>query len=798
MQNKSANHYGIWVYIRKLVAVAFSPVRQENCHMSGESRIWGSKTMFTIIKRSAIALVSVIVAIGAPAVAQDDASETALSEITVTAQRREQSVLDIPSALSVLSGDSIRDQQLFTSHDLELAVPGLTFHEVSGTSQVTLRGIGTGYAGPALGNSVAIYTDEHYISNQVGAVEVFYDMERVEVLKGPQPTLYGRNATGGTLQFITNKPNLDATAGYADVGYAELDTTTIEGMINLPLGDTFAVRVAGKYWDRGEGHVTNINTGDKITGENEYTRIRAQALFQPNDRFKAILKVEYGESSGDEPLRRQNAVGQLCGLCVGGDDGAALGWYETDQTPQATVDQNVVDTWGYNPMGGDSHGRYREVDTLALNMEWAISDNLTLTSATQQREVMQNGGQDQDSNFEDRQTAFGAKTTAPGEPDGIVYKSLTQELRLTSESDGRFDFTAGLFFSDDDNAFTFGLGGSLYNPLTYVAPNFDDVESFAVYLEGYYDLTDDLTLTIGGRYTDDEVSHAVIGGPFGTYEQTENFDAFTPRVALNYRGDWGSAYASFSKGFKAGGFNSPSFATSPRIEPEQIDAFEIGAKFTPQDNVQVDVALFSYDWRDLQIAVIDTSSLGISQENAAAAEIQGMEFGFRWAANEMVSMGTAYTYLNGRYLNYSNASGFIPASQAPGAVGDERGMVRSSLNYTGTRTAQTPENSIAADLTVDFDVSSNWSGKFVTLVSYTDDYDMIPGGGGPVGLSIQDSYTIVNLSLEVANESGLSARLYVDNATDEEYLFESQTTAYGGYQGAGFPRIFGVSIRKTW
>jgi iron complex outermembrane receptor protein len=756
--------------------------------------------MFTIIKRSSIALVSVIVAIGAPAVAQDDASETALSEITVTAQRREQSVMDIPSALSVLSGDDIRDQLLTTSHDLELAVPGLTFHEVSGSSQVTLRGVGTGYAGPALGNSVAIYTDDNYISNQIGAVEVFYDMERVEVLKGPQPTLYGRNATGGTIQFITNKPNLDATAGYVEAGYSELDTTSIEGMFNLPLGDTFAVRLAGKYWDRGEGHVTNINTGDKITGENEYTRYRVQARFQPNDQFNAIFKYEYGESSGDEPLRRQNAVGQLCQLCVGGDDGAALGWYETDQTPQAIVDQNVIDSWGRNPMGRDSHARYREVDTLALNMEWAISDTLTLTSATQQREVSQSGGQDQDANFEDRQSAFGAKnTTVPGEPDGIVYKSLTQELRLTSESDGRFDFTAGLFFSDDDNAFTFGVGGSLFNPFTYVAPNFDDVESFAVYLEGYYDLTDDLTLTIGGRYTDDEVTHAVIGGPFGgPFVQTENFDAFTPRVALNYRGDWGSAYASFSKGFKAGGFNSPSFALQTRVEPEQIDAFEIGAKFTPQDNVQIDVALFNYDWKDLQIAIIDTGSLGISQENAAAAEVQGMEFGFRWAANEVVSMGADYTYLNGQYLNYDNASGFIPAWQAPGAVGDERGLVRSSLNFSGTRTAQTPENSFSADLTVNFDLSSNWSGKFVTLVSYSDEYDMIPGAGGPAQLTMQDSYTIVNLALDIENESGLSMRLYVDNATDEEYLFESQTTNYGGYQGVGFPRLFGVSIRKTW
>lgn len=760
--------------------------------------------MFIGVKKRFVALLSFVVATSTPAIAQEAVSEVALDEITVTAQRREQSILEIPAALSVFSGETIQDQLLTTSHDLELAVPGLTFHEVSATSQVTLRGVGTGYAGPALGNSVAIYTDDSYISNQVGAIEVFYDMERVEVLKGPQPTLYGRNATGGTIQFITNKPNLEAIEGYIEGGFAELETTEFEGMLNLPLGDSFALRFAGKYWDRGEGHVTNVNTGDKITGENEYQRYRAQLLFQPNDQFKAIAKFEYGESSGDEPLRRQNATGQLCQLCVGGDDGDALGWYETNQTPQAIVDQNVVDAWGRNPMSGDSHGRYREVDVFALNMEYAFNDTWTLTSATQFREVMQNGGQDQDASPPPIQSAFGAKnTTVPGEPDGIVYDSFTQELRIASDSDGALDFTAGFFYGDDDNAFTFGVGGDNWNVLEAVAPNFDDVESFAVYAEGYYDLTDALTLTVGGRYTEDEVTHAVIGGRLAggalpDVTQTEKFNQFTPRFALNYRAVWGSAYASFSRGFKAGGFNSPSFGLQPRIEPEEIDAFEIGAKFIPADNVQIDLAYFNYDWTNLQIAVIDTSSLGISQENAAAAEISGLEFGFRWVASEMVTMGASYTYLDSEYLNYDSASGFIPAWEADGADPDARGLVRSSVNLTGTRTAQTPENSFSADISLNFPISGDWSGKFVALASYSDEYDMIPGAGGPVQLTVQDSFTVVNLTLTVGNESGLSAQLFIDNATDEKYLFESQTTAYGGYQGVAYPRTIGFKLRKAW
>ncbi len=776
--------------------------------------------MFDQFKRSSIALTAAILFVftsgfGSAVLAQDAAAAKPaglLEEITVTAQRREQTVMDIPSAVSVISGDDIREQLITSSHDLEIAVPGLTFHEVSGTSQVTLRGVGTGYAGPALGNSVALYMDDAYISNQVGAVEMFFDMNRVEVLKGPQPTLYGRNATGGAIQFITNKPSLDAPAGYVEVGYGEFQTIEIEGMLNQPLSDSVALRVAVRSWNRGEGHVTNVNNGEKITGENDHKRIRAQLLFQPNEKLTAIAKWEVGRDSGDEPLRRQNATGQLCRFCVdGAGDGNSLGWYETDQTPQIAVDQGVVDAWGHNPLGGNSHQRERWLDVYALNITYAFTDTIMLTSTTQYREVSQNGGQDQDASYIGWMSAFGAKIPQlPGGaytegPDGMVYQSLTQELRITTDSDSRFNFTAGLAFSDDDNQFTFGVGGDAWNPLEAVAPNYDDVKSVSAYLEAYIDLTDALTITVGGRYTDDEVTHAVLGGCMcgvgallANVSQTEKFNKFTPRIALNYRADWGSAYASYSNGYKAGGYNSPSFGLQPRVEPEEIDAYEIGVKLAPMDNILIDLSYFHYDWENLQIAVIDTGSLGISQENAAAAELDGFEAAVRWAANENVSMGVSYTHLSGKYLNYSTASCFIPAWTAAGAAPDTRGLTRSNCDFDGRQLSQTPESALSADMSVAFPLGDNWNGRFNVLAAYSDAYDMIPGAGGPAQLTFQPKYTIVNLSLGIENSSGLALQLYVDNATDEEYLFESQTTDFGGYQSVQMPRVMGVRARKTW
>jgi iron complex outermembrane receptor protein len=760
--------------------------------------------MFDKFERSLIALITPILFVfisgfGSAALAQTSESSergNVLEEVTVTAQRREQSVMDIPAALSVVTGDDIRQRLIKTSHDLELSVPGLNFMSVSGTSQVTLRGVGTSYSGPALNNSVALYIDDAYISNQVGAIEIFYDMNRVEVLKGPQPTLYGRNATGGAIQYLSNRPNLDRPEGYAEAGLAELDTFEFEGAWNQPLGESWALRVAAKYWDRGEGHVTSIVNGDKITGENEHQRIRAQLLFQPNEQLSMVGKYEYTHDKGDEPLRRQNATGLLCRYCVGGDDGDALGWYETAQTPQDIVDLNIIEGWGRNPIAADTLKRDRKVDHFALNIDWAFNDAWKLTSVTLYREIRGNGGQDQDANAINALSAFAAKTPDDG-PDGIVYQSFTQEFRIASDSDSPLNWTFGVVYGEDDNQFAFGVGGDAWNPLQASVTNLDDITSWAVYAEGYWDITDKTTLTFGGRYTDDKVTHSWKDSTFAADgSQTAKFDQFTPRLALNYRADWGSFYASYSQGFKAGGFNSPGFSEQGMVEPEDIDAYEIGAKLTPADNIMIDLALFHYKWDNLQVAIIDTSGGGIHQQNAANAEIDGFEFGIRWAASEMVTLGLASAFLDGEFTDFTDASVFIPEHFfEPGARGLRGGQV---MDLTGHRLPMTPDTSVSADMNVAFPMGDNWNGQFNIIAAYTSDYDMIVGAGGPAQLTIQDSFTVVNLSLVFESQSGIGLQLYVDNATDEEYLFESQTTTDGGYQGVMFPRVIGARARYTW
>ena len=171
-----------------------------------------------------LACMAIIGTLGPQASTSAFAQVSGLEEVVVTAQRREQSIMEVPIAVTLVSGQQLETFNLEVSHDLQFLVPGVTFAASSSTSQITLRGVGTGYSGPGLSNSVSVYTDESYVSQQVGSNQLFYDMASVQVLKGPQGTLYGRNTTGGAMLYATNDPDLEGYSGYVQAGVAELET----------------------------------------------------------------------------------------------------------------------------------------------------------------------------------------------------------------------------------------------------------------------------------------------------------------------------------------------------------------------------------------------------------------------------------------------------------------------------------------------------------------------------------------------------------------------------------------------
>ena len=727
------------------------------------------------------------------ATAADSGASTRLEEVIVTAQRREQSIMEVPIAVALVSEQTMETFNLETSHDLQLLLPGSTFAASSSTSQIALRGVGTGYSGPGLSNSVSLYTDESYVSQQVGSNQLIYDMASVQILRGPQGTLYGRNATGGAMLYSTNDPDFEGFSGYAQAGFAELDTTEIEGAVNIPLSSTLALRLASKYHDRGDGHVTNVLNGTKIGGEEEIG-FRAKLLWQPSDRLSLIFKYEKGklESNDEGSIRAQVGTGLQCLYCEDGVlDGSGLGFYETNQTPIAESEQAVLENLGYQAMSGDTLRHEMDIDIWALNVDFDIADNLTLSSHTQIREMDRNGGQDQDGSPFDAVHAWAGRFSA-GEKGGIQFETFTQELKLVSEFDGPFNFVLGASYLEDDNEFTLGYMGEAFGYFL-LGRTEHDIESTSYYFDGSYGLTDALTLTAGVRHTKDEQDLTTFA--FGTTgEDSSSFSDTTYRVVLDYHlSDSWMIYGSFNTGFKSGGFNGSWFGPTPEVQPEEIDSFELGAKFA-SGSFSFDAALFDYDWDNLQVAVLSNDAAGLTQENADA-EMTGFEFNATFTPSDNISIGLAGAWLDGEYSTY-NASTHVPASSiTPGA----RGFVGAvTEDLSGYRLAYSPEFSLSGNITYSFPIGANFEAELSALVYYSDDYDMTPGASGIARLDKQDSLTIVNLNLTVRHSAGWQADLYVRNATDEKYYTEKTTQPQGAFGAPALPRVVGARIRYNF
>jgi len=744
-----------------------------------------------------LACMAIVGTLGPQASLSALAQVSGLEEVVVTAQRREQSIMEVPIAVTLVSGQSLETFNLETSHDLQFLVPGVTFAASSSTSQITLRGVGTGYSGPGLSNSVSVYTDESYVSQQVGSNQLFYDMASVQVLKGPQGTLYGRNTTGGAMLYSTNNPDLDGYSGYVQAGVAELDTTELEGAVNIPLGSSFAVRLAGKYNDRGEGHVTNVLNGSEIGGEKE-TGFRAKALWQPSDRLSLVFKYEQLElESNDEgSLRSQLGVALQCFYCEDGSlDGAGLGFYETNQTPIAQSEQAVLTNVGYQAMAGGTLRHKMEIDIQALNVDFDVTDNLTLSSYTQVRDMERNGGQDQDGSPFDGVHAWAGRFSED-EKGGIQFESFTQELKLASDFDGSFNFVLGASYLDDDNEFTLGYMGE--NPgfgYAILARTEHDIESTSFYVDGSYEVTDALTLTGGVRSTKDEQDTRGYFPAFGLdLTASSSSSDTTYRVVVDYDvSDSLMVYGSFNTGFKSGGFNPSWFGPGPEVLPEEIDSFELGAKYAGE-RVSFEAAFFDYDWTNLQVAVLSNDTGGVTQESADA-EMTGFEFSSTFRASDNLTMGIAGTWLDGEYTSYS-ASTHVPASSiTPGARGFVGNVVE---DLSGYRLMNAPEFSLNGNITYSFPIGANFDADLSALVYYSDEYDMTPGASGTARIDKQDSMTIVNLNLSVRHSAGWQADLYVRNATEEEYYTEKTTQPQGAFGAPALPRVVGARVRYNF
>ena len=673
-----------------------------------------------------LASTSVIMfSLAAPASAQD--GNSLLDELVVTAQKRVESVQDVPIAVSAFSQATLRAQGIDGVGNLVQSVPNLTFQRRSLRTNFQIRGVGAQLIAATGDDGVGVHHNNTPLTaNRIADAE-FFDVERVEVLRGPQGTLYGRNATGGVVNVLTNKPAKDFGAGIT-VDYGNFDSLRAQGFLNVPLGDMFALRVAAFGLDR-EGYTKNTLNGQRVDGRQIWAG-RATLAFEPTDTFRAWA---LWESFAEDDTRGARKV-----LCVKDPGLASVGGVATGAA-QAAFNQGCLPTNVYSPnayqttnqlatfpgilgrqIGLQSVDAYagatvsrdlREVeltgrpvyrprtDLYELNMEWDVTEGLKLTSLTSYNE---NENYSRGDNSGTRATvAFGVTRLTPtgtltdgqfGTTDRFQSESgaaghseqWTQELRIQSNFDGPLNFNVGGIYLDYSSSTTTysasnvtTLATRVLAPTAYVDPSNPpdftghnyfislteyDLTSKALFGELYWQATDTLRVTGGLRYTDDKKRTRGSGatllaggrGPVFDPLRTVRFKEVTGRLNVDWSPDLSLTdstlvYASYSKGYKGGGFNPPgvvALGLNPDFQPEFVNAYEVGTKNTLLDgSLILNLTGFYYDYKGYQIA--RSVNRSIYNENIDAT-IKGVELESIWEPVRGLRLNANIGYLDTR------------------------------------------------------------------------------------------------------------------------------------------------------
>ena len=654
-----------------------------------------------------------------------------VGEIIVTAQRRAESIQSVPIAVTALSGTSLQERRIETGADLELAVPNLTFSRASfGSTNYQIRGIGFQVVSTAADTGVSVdENDAPLIVNRL-ADEEFYDIDRVEVLRGPQGTLFGRNATGGVINVITAKPT-DQYAGEITGEYGNYDTRKLKGFFNVPLTNDLDFRIAALGLKR-DGYENNAELGDNIDGRDLYS-YRASLAFKPSDRFRADLMWEHYQedddrfggakfvcakdpgptSVGGTPVTNAQAQGLLSRGCLQDSiysSAAQTGTVNTIATLTGALDNafgilngdgNANATQPGNPRTVDEaiNPSYKALNDLyELNVQWDVATKLKLSSLTAFSEDHLRTR----ARFEDGDVAFNSTPVTPGgvfndpqtgpssflnldeDYDNYSAREWSQELRFQSSFSGPLNFNLGalyLHLKRFDDIYILSNGSTaatefedLLGTGAYVDPgsspdgsghnyynnrNPYTLTSAAAFGELYWQATDTVRVTFGGRYTDDrktfvsypvELLSAGQGYPSQLTNQKADFKEPTGRVIIDWRPklaftDQTLLYASYSRGYKGGGFNAPNIVTtSPTYAPEFVNAYEIGTKNTLlHRKLSLDLTGFYYDYTGYQISQVEGLNEVTGNVNAT---IFGTELESSWHPTNRLTLGANFGYLH--------------------------------------------------------------------------------------------------------------------------------------------------------
>lgn len=726
-----------------------------------------------------VAVIFLISAFGASmhAAAESTDSVEVIEEIIVTGLRRSETVLETPASITALGSEELKAKGVSEIKDIQYLVPSLQFGEFLGRQNVSIRGIGEFVWAPGVMIGVDGIVQAIGSSSQLSQL----DLERVEVLRGPQGTLYGRNATGGAINFISARPT-DELEGYVKVGYAEYEQTTLEAVVSGPIGDKFAYRIAANYLDANEGWIKNLQPGydDLMMGEKSNFRLTLTADL--TDNLDATFS--YGRTEKTGPWDHWAMIVPHFDLGVA----SGLPGLDTSIDPPAMPLFTDEPRKVYNRGLSDSDRKY---EVFGLTLNWSVGD-INVKSITGYQDWA-----DQFTNPADGTSIglFNRLHTAENE-------TFTQEINI-SGSHGDLEWIAGLYYMNDDKVsslfFDFPIPALIPLPvpiqLDFKEPFFD-TESRSIFVDFTYAVNDRVRLGAGIRRTEEEkeqghsftirakfptgtVPIVELCGP-GTFETKWDEAANTVRASVEYDvNDSGMVYASYSEGFKVGGINSSD--CNPPWKPETVDSFELGFKASIlDDSTSLRMALFHYDYSDFQTLQV----IGIQgvTTNAGDAEIDGLEIEMSSNINDNWSVNAGLTLLDSEYGDFLNT--------------DTLRAELGALQNKGNQLSYAPNESL--NLGITYRSALNLGGNIsVSLdASYRSRtyYREFEQKGDST-----DPYTIVNLNINWTSEDEVyAARFFVRNLTDDEYVtnIQGSNTTYGRQGTWNMPRQTGVEVTR--
>jgi iron complex outermembrane receptor protein len=695
----------------------------------------------------------------APAFAQPAPPEpgATLGEIVVTAQRREERSRDVPISITTLGAQQLTQANVQSLGDIVKLTPALRFDTVGAFAQPTIRGVGTALVTSGGGSDVGIYVDGFYVPNPLSADSQLMNVENVQVLKGPQGTLFGRNTTGGAILVTTAKPSADAH-GVLEASYGSYDTAKLQGYATTGLTDNVAVDAEGAY-RRGDGFVKNIYTGSRKDGEFENWSARFGLKADLSEDLSVLLRYEHQHV--DDPTIELTNAPVL--------DGRPL-------TPARTIPGAIVATRPGEISTNVPVYFHLKSDAFQGTATWDLHF-ATLTSYTQYRKEGSHQVIDVD------------VSSAPNGPAlllNIFDKTFSQEFLLTSHPGPALRWTAGLFYFnyvDDfkDGALSFG------GPFARFADSGTTTRSVAGFLDLTYAIRDDLFVTVGGRYSHDEVRDAFyLQADLSGYVHlpTLKKDTFTPRLVVRYKpNENSSVYASVTRGYKAPIYNVGGNTPVP-VNSETITAFEAGYKYG-SSRLSFDLAGYYYKYRNLQVAAYNgTQSL---VNNAGQARIYGADGQVRYALGNGFTLQAGAAYTDAKYTRYKDAPAFI----LDAATIDAFGFVpNTTVDASGNRMQRAPEFTANLGLTYQTDVAGGravLSGNLFHTSSIFFD---------PAEQFRQGAYDIVALRAEWTDPSDrYTLAVFADNVTNADYLTQYTGGPFGVRTVWGYPRTVGASVR---